>query len=448
MHLVIGFPACTPPSPAPCSTKPTPAARRGDVERLRRAPSARIRRTSSRGASSAARPCSAPPPEPSLTGPAAFFGSMPFGADLAWQVVALNRLVLVAGGALRTVGRRGRDRMGGVAAAAGAGLSSEALRQGLVRAAAADRSPKLGRPHGRRSPGGRRARVLRGRGDRRLGARAVPFRPAPRAPPPGARVSRIRRRRHRRRRADRMLPRGRARGARALGHRPRARRAGRRSLRRGRRHAVASGRRAPSRRPSSISRSKAGTSTRTGRGARSRRPASTSGIAARGCSGSFRPGRPKPNAPRRLAAGARLASRRARLAKSCPERSPLASRREHRRVLFYPDEAVVDPRRATRAAWLLAERRGVAGRDRRPVRRFPIERGVCRGVETDAGSIASRAVVDAAGAWAAFDGNLPVPVPVVPVRGQIVEFASRGGPSRPCCRRKRSISFPGRTARS
>ena len=67
-----------------------------------------------------------------LTGPASFFGSMPFGADLAWQVVALNRLVL----SLAAVyGRRptGRDRMVGVAAAAGAGLSSEALRQGLVR---------------------------------------------------------------------------------------------------------------------------------------------------------------------------------------------------------------------------------------------------------------------------------------------------------------------------
>ena len=67
-----------------------------------------------------------------LTGPAAFFGSMPFGADLAWQVVALNRLVLSLAA---LYGRRpeGRDRVAGIAAAAGAGLSSEALRQGLVR---------------------------------------------------------------------------------------------------------------------------------------------------------------------------------------------------------------------------------------------------------------------------------------------------------------------------
>jgi hypothetical protein len=67
-----------------------------------------------------------------LTGPAAFFGAMPFGADLAWQVVSLNRLVLSLAA---LYGRRptGRDRMAGVAIAAGAGLSSEALRQGLVR---------------------------------------------------------------------------------------------------------------------------------------------------------------------------------------------------------------------------------------------------------------------------------------------------------------------------
>ena len=67
-----------------------------------------------------------------LTGPAAFFGSMPFGADLAWQVVALNRLVLSLS-ALYGGRPSGRDRMAGVAVAAGAGLASEALRQGLVR---------------------------------------------------------------------------------------------------------------------------------------------------------------------------------------------------------------------------------------------------------------------------------------------------------------------------
>jgi glycine oxidase len=96
--------------------------------------------------------------------------------------------------------------------------------------------------------------------------------------------------------------------------------------------------------------------------------------------------------------------------------------------VFFPDEAVVDPRRATRAAWLLAGRRGARVETGNSVHRFLIERGACRGVETDNGAISSGSVVDAAGAWAAFDGNLPVPVPVGPVRGQIVEVRLSGRP--------------------
>ena len=99
-----------------------------------------------------------------------------------------------------------------------------------------------------------------------------------------------------------------------------------------------------------------------------------------------------------------------------------------RSVLFFPDEAVVDPRRATRASWLLAERRGARVETGTSVRRFTLERGVCRGVETDSGAIAAGAVIDAAGAWASFDGVLPVAVPVVPVRGQIVEIRLGGRP--------------------
>jgi glycine oxidase len=97
-------------------------------------------------------------------------------------------------------------------------------------------------------------------------------------------------------------------------------------------------------------------------------------------------------------------------------------------AVFFPDEAVVDPRRASRAAWLLAEARGARVETGNSVRRFTVERGACRGVETDAGPIASGAVVDAAGAWAAFDRNLPVTLPVGPVRGQIVEVRLSGRP--------------------
>ncbi len=97
-------------------------------------------------------------------------------------------------------------------------------------------------------------------------------------------------------------------------------------------------------------------------------------------------------------------------------------------AVFYPDEAVVDPRLLTRAAWLLAQRRGARVLTGTAVRRFRIEAGVCRGVETDEGTIESAAVVDAAGAWAAFDASLEIPVPVAPVRGQIVEVRLAGRP--------------------
>ena len=67
------------------------------------------------------------------SGPAAFFGSMPLGPDLGFQVAVLNRLIL----ALAAVYRRdasGRDRVRivGIATSVGAGLASDSLRRGLV----------------------------------------------------------------------------------------------------------------------------------------------------------------------------------------------------------------------------------------------------------------------------------------------------------------------------
>ena|SRR5262245_55601312 len=67
-----------------------------------------------------------------LTGPAAFFGSVPFGADLAWQVVVLNRLVLSLAALYGRAPSAG-ERAAAVAAAAGAGVASDLVRRGLVR---------------------------------------------------------------------------------------------------------------------------------------------------------------------------------------------------------------------------------------------------------------------------------------------------------------------------
>jgi len=99
-----------------------------------------------------------------------------------------------------------------------------------------------------------------------------------------------------------------------------------------------------------------------------------------------------------------------------------------RDAVFFPDEAAVDPRRLTRAVWLAALRRGAVVRTGTSVLGFRIERGACRGVETDGGPIEADATVDAAGAWAAFEGRLPLPLPVEPVRGQIVELSLAHGP--------------------
>jgi uncharacterized protein (DUF697 family) len=67
-----------------------------------------------------------------LAGPAAFFGAVPFGADLAYQAVALNRMVLALA---RLYGADGSTpaRLTGVVGGLAAGLGSELFRQTLVR---------------------------------------------------------------------------------------------------------------------------------------------------------------------------------------------------------------------------------------------------------------------------------------------------------------------------
>ena len=384
--------ACTPPWPAPCSTNPAPAVRPQDVERLRRAPSARVE--------GRARAPTHPP-----GGPAVRLGRS--SADGAGGVLRvrcrsartwpgrswrLNRLVLSLA-ALYGGRPGGRERMAGVAVAAGAGLASEALRQGLVRLLRRIAPAKLGRADGRR----RRWRAARSDTSRPWRSAAGPASssgPAGSSRPFAARSREPhRRRRHRRRRADRMLPRGRARVARS--DRSSSSSAPSRAARPPARPRACCRLRPtpPSRRRSSISLSKAGTSIRTGRGGCSRRPASTSGTAARGCC-VLLPARRLPSAERaadRAGSGRAACGSRSWRASSC--RREIGARlapRGRGASVFYPDEAVVDPRRATRAAWLLAERRGARVETGTSVRRFSIERGVCRGVETDAGSIASR----------------------------------------------------------
>jgi hypothetical protein len=68
-----------------------------------------------------------------LTGPAAFFGAAPFGADLVYQAAALNRLILALSELYGADSATPAGRATAGAAGAAAAVSAEMLRQGLVR---------------------------------------------------------------------------------------------------------------------------------------------------------------------------------------------------------------------------------------------------------------------------------------------------------------------------
>ena len=106
--------------------------------------------------------------------------------------------------------------------------------------------------------------------------------------------------------------------------------------------------------------------------------------------------------------------------------------------VFFPEDAVVDSRLLARGVALSAERRGVRMLPGTAARRFLISGGACYGVETAKGPLTAGAVVDAAGAWAAFDASLPLPVPVEPVKGQIAVLRTKGR-ALPCAVESRDV---------
>lgn len=95
--------------------------------------------------------------------------------------------------------------------------------------------------------------------------------------------------------------------------------------------------------------------------------------------------------------------------------------------LFFPADGVVNNRQLVAALRRSLDLRGVAVEEGVAVTRFRVHGGVCRGLETSSGAVACDRVVDAAGAWANLDPTLPFPVPVEPVRGQMVELADGAG---------------------
>jgi len=96
--------------------------------------------------------------------------------------------------------------------------------------------------------------------------------------------------------------------------------------------------------------------------------------------------------------------------------------------VLFPEDGVVDSRMLTRSLAVSAARRGVRLLPGMEARGCLVERGVCRGVATATEAFPADRVVDATGAWAAFDPAWRAAAPVTPVRGQIVRLWPEGRP--------------------
>jgi glycine/D-amino acid oxidase-like deaminating enzyme len=106
--------------------------------------------------------------------------------------------------------------------------------------------------------------------------------------------------------------------------------------------------------------------------------------------------------------------------------------------LFYPDDALVDPRDVTRALRCACEKRGVRihERTRALAVRVTAERAE---VETSGGALRGSAAVLAAGAWSGaipvFGEDVPIEIPATfPVRGHLLGYALEPGSVGPILR--------------
>lgn len=113
--------------------------------------------------------------------------------------------------------------------------------------------------------------------------------------------------------------------------------------------------------------------------------------------------------------------------------APLAAG-EFSRALFYPADAVVDPRRVMRALRAALSARGVRVEERRAAESIELETAVAR-VRTAGGVMEAGAAVLAAGAWS---GAIPVrprqPAPSIPVRGHLASWRLPSGSLGPILR--------------
>ncbi len=98
-----------------------------------------------------------------------------------------------------------------------------------------------------------------------------------------------------------------------------------------------------------------------------------------------------------------------------------------KRGFHFPTEAQVDNVLLMRALAQACRKADVELLEETSVRRVLLHQQAVRGVETNQGEVVAPVVVNCLGSWASMGGAFPVPVPVEPVRGQMMAFR---GPKR------------------
>ena len=93
---------------------------------------------------------------------------------------------------------------------------------------------------------------------------------------------------------------------------------------------------------------------------------------------------------------------------------------------FWPQTAQINNRGMVEAYRKAVRKQGATIHRHQSVRRFLLDKETAVGVETDQGEIRADWIVNAAGSWAGFDATLPFQIPVIPVKGQILQFRSKG----------------------
>ena len=95
-----------------------------------------------------------------------------------------------------------------------------------------------------------------------------------------------------------------------------------------------------------------------------------------------------------------------------------------RSCVYWPQTALLDPRKFAAAYERAVRSQGAQIRTGSPALRIVVHGGRAAGVETSTGLVEADWVIHCAGPWAGEEIGLPFPVPGIPARGQIIRFAT------------------------